>query len=106
MAAALALCGALARVQHDVEYHQFRLWFELGRRRQELCDEQFRSPRTLQSAIRIIVRVAFKVHLGHKSILLAINFEVNVRWPDCIGTDRIRGRFNSLEPISTFRVRG
>src|SRR5207237_117364 len=29
-----------------------------------------------------------------------------VRWPDCIGTDWIGGRFNSLEPISTFRVRG
>jgi hypothetical protein len=28
------LPNQLARVQHDVEYHQFRLWFELWRRRQ------------------------------------------------------------------------
>ena len=32
--------------------------------------------------------------------------EVNVRWPNCIGTGGICGRFNSLEPVSTFRVRG
>src|SRR5439155_7295656 len=60
--------------------------------------------RSLQKAICPVVRIAFKIHLGHKSVLPAGNLEVNVRWSHPVGARWICGGFDRLEPISTIII--
>src|SRR5882724_4670024 len=96
----------LAGIQHDVEHHQFRLGFHLSSRRQQLGDQQFGSSRGLQQAIRFVEGVAFKIHLGHESVLLAGNLEMDVCRSDHAGAHGICRGLDRLEPILTVVVGG
>ena len=60
-------------------------------------------PRLCSERSDFVVSVAFKVHLSHQFIALAINSEVNARWPYSIGTDGTRGRCEWKAPKLAWR---
>lgn len=61
---------ALAGIQYDVEHRQFRLRLHLRCWLQQFGDKQILLLQCgLKKPIRFEVRVTFKIHLGHKSVL-------------------------------------
>src|SRR6266478_9519046 len=60
----------------------------------------------MEEWICVVVRITFEIHLRYDFVLSTAHLEVDVCRPHPVGSSRIGCRFNCLEAISAFRVRG
>ena len=95
--------GCLSPREHDLEIEDPMIGWIV--RWDEPCDQKIRARRGHKGPVFGVKRLARKIHLRHKPIKLALNFDMNVRWPHPVRPHRIGAGLHSLDPIFTVYAR-